>query len=624
MALSVPKVQELELRSVIGFAGHVPGGLILHPDEQRLIYPLGSTLIVKRLLKSEQKFLIGHGFPISCVCMNKEGTLLASGEKTHMGFPAQVIVWDLETMQIKYRLDLHKGSVQSLSYSNNNEYLVTLGGEDDNKLVCWDLKTGQAICGSTAANDSAKVVVFYNNDNEQLVTAGKYHIRTWQIDRKNRKLRSVECRLGQIKRIINTVTIDINDLNIYAGTQSGDVLCISARSKLFKGIGPIKKPFSCGIQTIIRTKPDEQGQDQLLVGSGSGVVALMDVQRLKVVRKLKLDGKIKSLCLNEVGDHFFVGTDKGNIYCVALCDFEYELRRSAHCNKINCVAFPAGFSQLFVTGSQNDLRVWNLQTTQELLRIQIPNVECLCVVVSYDGKQIISGWSDGKIRAFLPQTGRLLYAINDAHSGNVNCISILKNGVRVVSGGFDGRVRVWDCTIESQNLVTSWKEHKCPVTCLELNDDETSMISSAGDGSCIVWDLVNFNRVAALFAQNQFTHVLYHPDQSQILTTGTDRKISWWDATEADTIRIVDGSDSAAINSLAITPNGNCFVSAGADELVNLWKYDEGVVSHVGHGHSGGITSVTISPDISHIVSVGEEGGIFIWKYPEVEIETEI
>lgn len=33
-----------------------------------------------------------------------------------------------------------------------------------------------------------------------------------------------------------------------------------------------------------------------------------------------------------------------------------------------------------------------------------------------DGKSIISGWSDGKIRAFGPQSGKLLYTILDAHT----------------------------------------------------------------------------------------------------------------------------------------------------------------------------------------------------------------
>lgn len=32
-----------------------------------------------------------------------------------------------------------------------------------------------------------------------------------------------------------------------------------------------------------------------------------------------------------------------------------------------------------------------------------------------DGKSIISGWSDGRIRAYGPQSGKLLFTILDAH-----------------------------------------------------------------------------------------------------------------------------------------------------------------------------------------------------------------
>jgi WD40 repeat protein len=33
-----------------------------------------------------------------------------------------------------------------------------------------------------------------------------------------------------------------------------------------------------------------------------------------------------------------------------------------------------------------------------------------------DGKSIVTGWSDGKVRAFTPQKGKLLYLIKDAHT----------------------------------------------------------------------------------------------------------------------------------------------------------------------------------------------------------------
>lgn len=56
----------------------------------------------------------------------------------------------------------------------------------------------------------------------------------------------------------------------------------------------------------------------------------------------------------------------------------------------------------------------------------------------------------------------------------------------------------------------------------------------------------------ALFAANFFKSVAYHPDESQLLTCGTDRKITYWDVLNMNAIRIVDGSETADVNTLHI------------------------------------------------------------------------
>ena len=47
-----------------------------------------------------------------------------------------------------------------------------------------------------------------------------------------------------------------------------------------------------------------------------------------------------------------------------------------------------------------------------------------------------------------------------------------------------------------------------------------------------------------------------------------------------------------------------------------VWKYNEGEVTHVGMGHSGDITRVKICPNSKHILSVSADGAILRWKYP--------
>merc|ERR1712023_287510 len=87
--------QPLELKSVIGFGGKVPNGLIYHPDGIHMIYSLGSTVVVKNTQINKQAFLKGHSHQVSCLSLSHDGTKLASGQVTHMGFVADIILWDM-------------------------------------------------------------------------------------------------------------------------------------------------------------------------------------------------------------------------------------------------------------------------------------------------------------------------------------------------------------------------------------------------------------------------------------------------------------------------------------------------------------------------------------------------
>lgn len=111
--------------------------------------------------------------------------------------------------------------------------------------------------------------------------------------------------------------------------------------------------------------------------------------------------------------------------------------------------------------------------------------------------------------------------------------------------------------------------------------------------------------------------MIFHPDESQIVTTGSDRKITYWDCFDGQAIRMLDGSETDELNALSISREGEHFASGGNDKILRLWDYDEGISYFTGHGHSGNITRVEISPDQRTIVSVGSEGAIFLWHMPE-------
>lgn len=47
-----------------------------------------------------------------------------------------------------------------------------------------------------------------------------------------------------------------------------------------------------------------------------------------------------------------------------------------------------------------------------------------------------------------------------------------------------------------------------------------------------------------MHASTIFNRILYHPDESQLITNGSDRKITYWDCYDGQAIRVLeDASD---------------------------------------------------------------------------------
>ena len=538
-----------------------------------------------------------------------------------MGFAADIIVWDLETRSLVHRLALHKVRVQSLSFSCDDKYLATLGGQDDNNLVVWEVETGKPVCGSPTSREHTTNVKFFNNSPHKLVTTGSNNMSTWDFDPANRKLRMNECHMGLYVRECRTMALSTDDEYVYFGSLSGDVLQVSLRNALFKAAGP-KTLFPKGIECTMLAPTGD-----ILVGTGDGTIALMSADTLRVKCQCRLsasDTRVTSLVpmsmTSEDCFQFLCGTRHCTIYVVTCKggDFDVQLLQTCHFARVNDVAFQEGFSEVFATCSIEDIRVWHAREFRELLRVRVPNAECHCISFMPDGGSILSGWSDGTIRAFGPQTGKLLYTIHDAHVDGVTAIRGTADCERIVSGGMEGQVRVWRIGPQSQTMVASMKEHKGPVNAIQVRPSGSEFVSASSDGSCIIWDMRRFKRNTSLLASTNFKDILYHPDESQMLTTGTDRKITYWDAFDGQAIRIIDGSDDSEMTCLAISNDGEAFVAGGCDRLVKLYGYDEGFCHYVGEGHSGSICRVKISPDQKTIVSVGAEGGIFTWTMAAV------
>lgn len=383
--------------SHINHTGRVNQSLILHPDGEHLIYAVGSAVVIRNKNDAHgfQHILQGHSNSITCLAVSKSGRYIASGQQTHMGYQADIIIWDFETKQLHKRCTLHKVQVLSLAFSPNDKYLASIGGQDDNTVVVWDIVKGVAICGAKASKDTAGPTTclgYFNNSDDKLVTAGNQVIRVWDVDPVNKKLHVHDCQLGQIKRVVNVVRVSADDQWLYCGTTTGDLLQINLHSYLFTQSGPSKSKdlFSLGITAI------HPGKEEILVGCGDGTIASLRTDTLHTQQQCKVDGCVSSLFSDAANGQIVVATDKSNIYhlphsgATAKLDSP-KLVSGCHSVCINKFCFPDNCSDLFATASNDDVRVWNIHNQKELLRLAVPNVSCHSIVFKRDGTSIITG-----------------------------------------------------------------------------------------------------------------------------------------------------------------------------------------------------------------------------------------
>ncbi|XP_053392776.1 cilia- and flagella-associated protein 52-like [Mercenaria mercenaria] len=653
------EVQRLQLEKIDGFNGKVKHGLKVHPDRQNIIYPLGSSVVIENISgNGRPSLLCGHTSKVTCIAIsNKNGDFIASGQETYSGFKAIAIVWDYRSQTRLHTLELHKVKVQALVFSPNDLYLATLGGLDDGCIVIWDVQKGKAICGSPAQVESAGdtlCVEFSNVRDDVFVTGGDSTLRVWELDVENRKIRPSEVDMGQIKRKIQCICMD--DPYFYCGTATGDILAINMKTKRFQYKAPEKQNFQSGVTALAHLK-----NSNFLVGTGCGQLFELKFPlpgpndkkqpKPKEVRswsdesvKSASGNGITSIALRGAGHQFFVGTENARMYKFGYeCSNKSgapmfdscELIKSCHSSEVTDVIFPPASSDLIVTCQKEQIRIWAIKNMKELKRHIVPNMTCNAIALACNGQAIVSAWDDGIIRVFGfgGKSGNdivLRKIISAAHSKGVSAIACTQNSpacgqgqmdFRIISGGGEGQVRIWNFRYDGRNdpsceLEETLKEHKGSVSDIKIKGDDRECVSSSADGTSIIWDLDKKSRSQIVFANTLFKCVCYNKDETQIVTSGSDRKIGYWERYDGSIIRSIEGSMTGSINAMDISPDGQYIVTGGDDKLLKVWSYKEGEVIAVGTGHSGKILRIRICPQQRYICSVGEDGGILLWKFP--------
>ncbi|MFN6566413.1 WD40 repeat domain-containing protein [Dendronalium sp. ChiSLP03b] len=231
------------------------------------------------------------------------------------------------------------------------------------------------------------------------------------------------------------------------------------------------------------------------------------------------------------------------------------------------------------------------------------------VVVSKDGKTVVSGDEDWKIKVWNLETN-----IEDnliGHTATIRSLVLTDNDKTLISGSDDGKIKIWN--LQKNQLVNTLFECNNPIWSVAITPDGSTIISGNEIGELRFW---NFH-TGKLLRTNQghrgriFT-VAINPDAQVLATGGIDKKIKIWNLKTGALIRTIS-SHTNAVRSLTFSPDGQYLASGSWDKTIKVWNWQTGELFQNLEGHAGRVVSVNFSRDGKYLVSGGLDNKVKVW-----------
>jgi WD40 repeat protein len=252
------------------------------------------------------------------------------------------------------------------------------------------------------------------------------------------------------------------------------------------------------------------------------------------------------------------------------------------------------------------------------------------VAISPDGQILASGSLDRTIKLWNLATGELLNTIA-GHTGGVTCVTFSPDGQTLASSSAhpDGKIKLWhpstgklkgsfNVDVDALVVLTVWAIAFSP-------DGQTLASGHHADSTVKNWNLSNGELLHALrghvWAVNS---VAFSPDGNIFVSGGADSNIKIWNSRTGREIRNLNGPSGwfslaqsfisdKSVHSVAFSPDGQILASGGDKQPIQLWRLSNGELRSSLEGHSGSVHSVAFSPDGQTLASGSADRTIRIW-----------
>ncbi len=271
-----------------------------------------------------------------------------------------------------------------------------------------------------------------------------------------------------------------------------------------------------------------------------------------------------------------------------------------------------------VLGAVDEISIWSVYAQNKLSSFSLRNTwKCglSCVVVSANGKLIVSGHEDGSFVQWDARTGDPVRVKVKAHGRCVTCLAISKDGSTIVTGSSDKTLRLWNAKNGEPKGIPM--HHKGEVKCLAICENGSLIVSGTHNGTVYRWNMRTCAMIGnPMRGQKSSDGSVAVDENGKMIVSGSYYGVLIrWDAKTGKQIGEPMRGHSDWVRCVAISPCGEMIVSGSLDKTVRMWDAVNGKqMGETFGGHSDSVEFVGFTEESGVIISGSGDGTIRRWS----------
>ncbi|MCZ8305870.1 MAG: hypothetical protein O9336_04045 [Microcystis sp. LE19-98.1E] len=201
-------------------------------------------------------------------------------------------------------------------------------------------------------------------------------------------------------------------------------------------------------------------------------------------------------------------------------------RLEGHDDFVQSVNFSPDGKTLVSSSGDNTIKLWNVETGQEIRTLKGHDRAVWSVNFSPDGKTLVSGRWDSTIKLWNVETGKEIRTLK-GHDNFVQSVNFSPDGKTLVSSSSDKTIKLWN--VETGQEIRTLKGHDRDVISVNFSPDGKTLVSGSWDKTIKLWNVETGKEIRTLKGHYSFVYsVNFSPDGKTLVSGSDDKTIKLW------------------------------------------------------------------------------------------------